>query len=241
VWQRAGYVGVWHFAAQNADGSYPDASGHGATTAVTVSSTVPAAPVTDGTAANGSPWHVVNTGVKVAPENTTDWTFSTTGYTTETWLIPSANFNRMFCYENSNNGGNAMAFGKSANEEIYMMSGNYDNAGKWTSAIGVWRFVTAVWKYSGADWDSRVYENATQKGLWTGKYAVNFTANGMGLTTGTGGNGSVDYSVDEIRIRRGNSTAAWVQANYDTQVPGTDFLVYADPMRMQRGLTILIR
>lgn len=237
VWQRAGYVGVWHFAAQNADGSYPDASGHGAT-AVTVSSTVPAAPMTDGTAANGSPWHVVNTGVKVAPENTTDWTFSTTGYTTETWLIPSANYNRMFCYEDSNNGGNAMAFGST---EVYMMNGNYDKADNWTSGQSAWRFATAVWKCSGADWSSRFYENATQKGSWTGKNAVNFTANGMGLTTGTGGNGSLNYSVDEIRIRRGNSTAAWVQANYDTQVPGTGFLVYADPMRMQRGLTILIR
>ena len=28
VWASAGYVGVWHFATQNDDGSYPDASGH---------------------------------------------------------------------------------------------------------------------------------------------------------------------------------------------------------------------
>jgi len=244
VWQRAGYVGVWHFAAQNADGSYPDASGHGATAVPTISA-VPAAPVTDGTAANGSPWHVVNTGVKVASENAADWTFSATGYTTETWLIPSANYNRMFCHENSNNGGNAMAFGKT---EVYAMRNNYNKTGWTTGELTddatwnkTWRFATTVWTAPDCGWTFRFYENDTQKCDWGQYDAVDFTANGMGLTTGTGGNGSVNYSVDEIRIRRGNSTAAWVQANYDTQVHGTDFLVYADPMRMQRGLTILIR
>ena len=30
VWTKAGYVGVWHFNAQNTDGSYPDATGRGA-------------------------------------------------------------------------------------------------------------------------------------------------------------------------------------------------------------------
>lgn len=63
----------------------------------------------------------------------------------------------------------------------------------------------------------------------------------MGLTTGTRGNGSVNYSVDEIRVRRGNSTADWVQANYDTQVLGSDFLTYGEPERTRRETMVLIK
>ena len=237
IWTAAGYVGVWHFAAQNADGSYPDASGHGATAIPVAATTRPNAPETATLSSNGTPWHFANVGLKVAPADTADWTFSSTGYATEAWLIPSANYNRMFCYENSNNGGNAMAYGGT---EVYMMNWNYDKANNWTSAQSAWRFATAVWKCSGADWSSRFYENATQKGSWTGKNAVNFTANGMGLTSGTGGNGSMNYSVDEIRVRRGNSTADWVQANYDTQVLGTDFLTYGDPERTARATLLLV-
>lgn len=244
VWANAGYVGVWHFAAQNADGSYPDASGHGATAVPTISA-VPAAPVTDGTSANGSPWHVVNVGVKVAPENAADWTFSATGYTTETWLIPTANYNRMFCYENSNNGGNAMAFGKT---EVYAMRNNYYKT-DWTTGEltadatwnKTWRFATTVWTAPDCGWTFRFYENGTQKCDWGQYNAVDFTANGMGLTTGTRGNGSVNYSVDELRVRRGNSTADWVQANYDTQVPGSDFLTCGKPSCTQRATLILVK
>lgn len=244
VWASAGYVGVWHFAAQNADGSYPDASGHGATAVPTISA-VPAAPVTDGTSANGSPWHVVNVGVKVAPENAADWTFSATGYTTETWLIPSANYNRMFCHENSNNGGNAMAFGKT---EVYAMRNNYSKTGWTTGELTddatwnkTWRFATTVWTAPDCGWTFRFYENGTQKCDWGQYNAVDFTANGMGLTTGTRGNGSVNYSVDEIRVRCGNSTADWVQANYDTQVLGSDFLTYGEPERTRWETMVLIK
>ena len=238
VWTSAGYVAVYHFNAQNADGTYPDASGNGAT-AVSVSATVPNAPTTATLSTNGTPWHFANVGLRVLPENTAGWTFSSTGYTTEAWLIPTASYNRMFLGDNSNEKGNTMAFSPS---QVYVMNGNYDQS-SWPADIkdtSVWRFITTAWRYADADWTTRFYANAEQRGSWSGKNAVDYTANGMGLTSGTAGNGSMNYSVDEIRVRRGNSTADWVQANYDTQVLGSDFLTYGRPERTQRATIVLI-
>ena len=236
VWTAAGYVAVYHFNAQNADGSYPDASGNGAT-AVAVSATVPNAPTTATLSTNGTPWHLANVGLRVLPENTTGWTFSSTGYTTEAWLIPTASYNRMFLGDNSNERGNTMAFSPS---QVYVMNGNYDQS-SWPSGLAgsAWRFVTTAWRYAAADWNTRFYANAEQRSSWSGKNAVDFTANGMGLTSGTGGNGAMNYSVDEIRVRRGNSTADWVKANYDTQVLGSSFLSCSEPERVQKGTLVI--
>lgn len=248
VWTAAGYVGVWHFNERNADGTYPDATGRGATAVPVNSATTPNAPTTANLSTNGTPWHLANVGLKVAKENTADWTFSSTGYTTEAWLIPSADYNRMFLYENGNNTGNALALGKT---EIYVMNGNYEKT-IWTTGPltatetwnKTWRFLSTVWRNADGDWFTRVYENGASKYVWSGnpnKKAVDFTANGMDLTSGTGGNGSMNYSVDEIRVRRGNSTDDWVQANYDTQVLGSDFLTCGEPERTPRGTIIQVQ
>jgi len=37
------------------------------------------------------------------------------------------------------------------------------------------------------------------------------------------------------------STADWVQANYDTQVPGSDFLTCGKPSCTQRATLILVK
>lgn len=238
VWARAGYVAVYHFNAQNADGSYPDASGHGAT-AVSVDATkTPNAPETATLSTNGTPWHLANVGLKVEPANTADWTFSSTGYTTEAWLVPSGGYNRMFLYADGNNDGNTMAFSSS---QVYVMNWNYDQS-SWPNGLGgsAWRFVTTVWRHADADWTTRFYANAEQRSSWGSKNAASFTDNGMGLTSGIKGNGVMNYSVDELRVRRGNSTADWVKANYDTQVPGSDFLTCGKPSCTQRATLILV-
>lgn len=241
VWQNAGYVGVWHFNSQNADGSFADASGNSAT-AVPVSSTHPGTIETEGTSANGSSWHHVNAGVKVLPEDTTDWNFAETGYTTEAWMIPKTNFHRMFLYSDSNNAGNANAFGPT---ELYVMTGDYAKA-FWTSDVtsqAVWRLVTTSWKGSSSPegTSTTFYQNGILIGSWGSKSAVSFIDNGMGLTTGIYGNGSVNYPLDEIRVRRGTSTAAWTQANYDTQAVGTDFITYGELMLSSPATTIIVR
>ena len=239
VWKAAGYVAVYHFDVQNADGSYPDASGNGATAVSVSATTVPNAPTTATLSTNGTPWHFANVGLKVLPENTADWTFSSTGYTTEAWMIPSGDYNRMFLYANGNYDGNTMAF---SSAEVYVMNWNY-NKSSWPSGLAgsAWRFVTTVWRHADADWTTRFYANAEQRSSWDAKNAVDFTANGMGLTSGTEGNGVMNYRVDEIRVRRGNSTADWVKANYDTQVLGSDFLTFGTPRRGQRATMILVK
>ncbi len=44
-----------------------------------------------------------------------------------------------------------------------------------------------------------------------------------------------------LQERRGNSTADWVQANYDTQVLGSDFLTYGEPERTRWETMVLIK
>ena len=56
--------------------------------------------------------------------------------------------------------------------------------------------------------------------------AQDVSATGIGLTgsVGTSSGGSYSRFVDEMRVRRGVSSADWIQANWDTQRIGTDFL-----------------
>ncbi|MBO7298754.1 MAG: hypothetical protein J6V41_02945 [Kiritimatiellae bacterium] len=242
VWQKANYVGVWHFGTQNEDGSFPDASGNNATAIPLTSKVNPGTIETEGTSANGTPWHFVKGGVRVSATDTADWLFAETGYTTEAWLIPSGDFNRMFLYSNSNNGGNALALGKSS---VYVMNNNYENT-LWSAEVRnqqIWRFTTTSWRYSGAPEGSATifYENAKPLASWSYKNAVSFTDNGMGLTSGTEGNGVLNYPVDELRVRRGMSSVDWVQANYDTQKVGSDFLSLGEVVKIPFGTTIIVR
>ena len=152
VWTLANYAAVWHFNEQNLDGSYPDASGYGATAVRIGGGETPNAPTTEGTSANDSPWHVANSYLKVDAANTADWFFSETGYTVETWIIPSPTdnsagfpeFNRMFTWGGGDLTGNTFAFERS---QIYQLAGA-DNKANWPTGIkdkAVWRFVTGVW------------------------------------------------------------------------------------------------
>ena len=133
-----------------------------------------------------------------------------------------------------------MAFSSS---QVYVMNWNYDQS-SWPDTVkdkSVWRFITTAWRHADADWTTRFYANAEQRSSWESKNAADFTDHGMGLTSGTEGNGVMNYSVDELRVRRGNSTADWVQANYDTQVLGSDFLTYGEPERTRRETMVLIK
>lgn len=241
IWKQAGYVGVWHFSTQNSDGSFPDASGNGATAVPVFNTTNPGVCTNDIVSANGTTWQFVKSGVKVEPKATTEWLFDETGYTTETWMIPSANYNRMFLYSNSNNEGNALALGLT---QFYVMTGDYDQ-GMWSEDISNtsnWRFITTSWIASSAPETEQTsfYVNGEKVRTWTWKHAVSFKPNGMGLTSGINGNGSGNFNVDEIRVRRGTSSEDWVQANHDTQRLGTDFVTYGDIVEVPTGTIIII-
>jgi hypothetical protein len=68
---------------------------------------------------------------------------------------------------------------------------------------------------------------------WADFHAFSLTSHGSGAEAFKG------YA-DEFRVRGENSTTEWMQANYDTQAPGTDFLSYG-PVRESLGLTIIVR
>ena len=221
VWSSAGYVGVWHFNEQNADGSYSDATGRGATASRIAGDTTPNAPTSATPSPNGTTYHVANSVLAVASANTASWTFSSTGYSVEAWLIPTGNYNRMFVQTTGMNTGNAFAFGPT---EVYQMSDEFGGyAGGWTSAVASqsdWRFVTGVWANSGKSFATRTCVNGSNQAGTKDKVAVDFDSTGMALTGRNGtdqGSTVMNFSVDEIRVRTGETSSDWMDANYATQ------------------------
>lgn len=62
----------------------------------------------------------------------------------------------------------------------------------------------------------------------------------LSLTSHGSGSDMFKGYADEFRLRGENSTDEWMQANYDTQAPNTDFLTYGK-VRQSSGLTIIVR
>lgn len=248
VWTLAGYAAVWHFSEQNSDGSYPDASGYGATAVRIGGDATPNAPTTGATSANDSPWHVANSYLKVDVANTADWFFSETGYTVETWIIPSPTdnsagfpeFNRMFNWGAGDITGNTFAFEKN---KIYQQAGA-ENKADWPADIqgqDVWRLVTGVWQSSAKNFTNHgsYCNGSTQMNNQTSP-AVNFTENGIGLVGTLAPKGLLGFPIDEVRIRRGETTADWMNANYATQVSGSTFLTPGSVVSGPDGVMFLI-
>ena len=230
VWTRAGYVGVWHFNSQNADGSYPDATGRGATASRIAGAEPPNAPASASPSPNATTYHVANSVLAVASANTASWTFSSTGYSVEAWLIPTGKYNRMFVQTTGMNTGNAFAFGPT---EVYQMSGEYGSYGNWASVVSSqsdWRFVTGVWADSAKSFSTRTCVNGSHQAGTKNKVAVDFASTGMALTGRNGtdqGSTVMNFSVDEVRVRTGDTSADWMDANYGTQ-SDESFLTYGD-------------
>ena len=248
VWTLANYAAVWHFNDQNTDGSYPDASGYGATAVQFGGDETPNAPTTEGTSANDSPWHVANSYLKVDVANTADWYFSETGYTVETWLRPTRSqkvngfdeINRMFAWSGADTAGNSFAF---STVDIAQNAEGSITSTKWPSSLQneKWRFVTGVWQNAGKSFETHgTYYNGSTESLNQQKVAVDFTANGMGLTGTLAPKGILGMSIDEMRIRRGETTADWMNANYATQVTGSTFLEHGNVLSEPAGVIFLI-
>ena len=248
VWTLANYAAVWHFNEQNLDGSYPDASGYGATAVRIGGDATPNAPTTEGTSANDSPWHVANSYLKVDAANTADWFFSETGYTIETWIKPLPKDNslgwdevhRMFTWGGGDTTGNAFAL---AQDQVVQHAGSTNAAGKWDGIheVDVWRLLTGVWCPANKAFASgSFYNDAIQVLNKADIKAVNFTDNGMGLTGTLAPKGLLGCPIDEMRIRRGETTADWMKANYATQVTGSTFLTPGSVISRPAGAMFLI-
>ncbi len=234
VWTLANYAAVWHFSEQNNDGSYPDASGYGATAVRIGGAETPNAPTNEVAAsANDSPWHVANSYLKVDVSNTADWFFSETGYSIETWIKPLPKDNslgwdevhRMFTWGGGDTTGNAFAL---AQDQIVQHAGSANAQGKWDGIheTDEWRLMTGVWCPDSKAFASGAFYNAAIQVLNKADLkAVDFTDNGMGLTGTLAPKGLLGCPIDEMRIRRGNTSSDWMTANYATQVHGSTFLV----------------
>ena len=81
----------------------------------------------------------------------------------------------------------------------------------------------------------------------TSRNAIDFTGGddrfrgGMGIIGAWDNGGSNVYCVDEPRVRRQLSSTDWIQANWDTQRNGTDFLTVGEVKRRTIGLSIRCR
>ena len=241
VWTSAGYVGVWHMNARNGSGPkafYPDATGTAVATHSDQSNwngTIRDA--SNSTTANGTKWMVQNPPLVVSNDFTQAWTFSRTGCSLEAWRSalgpgtwvpyftdgPSSAYRFGVGLRGDNDGsGGGVWFAGQSMTRVYPGD----------SSSNTWHFVTAVCPAEGAGGSSVLYgeddfeEGRIQELLSSAAvHAVDYTEHGMGLSTVIGARSSQTWC-DELRVRRGVSSPDWVQANYDSQRDGTDFLAY---------------
>lgn len=236
VWTSAGYVGVWHmnfregsktsgkfFSSVDGTPAFQNATWDGAINATDT--------------ANGTLWHVENPSLYVPARYTADWNFSATGYTGETWFRrregSTTTYWRIFT--------DAAALSDTSNEVTLTAFGDVALKGVnrksvWTEGLDDWRHLSVLCVPAGST-DQTVLCEANTNGVSvlissSGNKAVDMV-NGMGVTGFIGVNSSNGHHSDEVRVRRGLSTTDWIQANWDAQRVGTDFLS-VEPVRDPR-------
>ena len=243
VWTQAGYLGVWHFSpATNlvyANSAQPE---HYATAS---------AAGTEGTNGIVGGYVQFASGATTFVNDSAAWAAYTPHMTLEFWV-------------DRQNKGDARIFGSGAGytegASIYMsgyISGNGGHSYQNSSLVPAtgWRHVSmnfsgseqanaladgetvfTFWRQGGSSIDgdsSHFFHNVGDGSIYADYHALSLTSHGSGSDMFKG------YA-DEFRLRGENSTAEWMQANYDTQAPGSDFMTYGE-VRQLLGLTILVR
>ena len=242
VWTQAGYLGVWHFSP--------------ATNLVYANSAQPAHYATASVAGTEGTNGIVGGYVQFASGATTfvndsaAWADYTPHMTLEFWV-------------DRQNKGDARVFGSGSSytegASIYMsgyINGNGGHSYQNSSLVPAtgWRHVSMnfsgseqanaladgetvfkFWRQGGSSIDgnsTHFFHNVAEDTIYADFHALSLTSHGNGSEMFKG------YA-DEFRLRGENSTAAWMQANYDTQAPGTDFLSYGK-VRIRGGTILLI-
>ena len=101
--------------------------------------------------------------------------------------------------------------------------------------------MTGVWCPDSKAFASGAFYNAAIQVLNKADLkAVDFTDNGMGLTGTLAPKGLLGCPIDEMRIRRGNTSSDWMTANYATQVSGSTFLTPGNVISRPAGVLFLI-
>ncbi len=242
VWTDAGYLGVWHFSPATSRVYANSAQAEHYATASA-----------DATVTNGIVGGCVqfSGGATTYVKDSGAWLGYTPHMTLEFWV-------------DRQNTSDARIFGSGDNyvmgASIYMsgyISGNGGHSYRQSSLIPDtgWRHVSMNFsgsaqanaladgttaftfsKQGGSSIDgnsTHFFHNVNDGSDYADFHAFSLTSHGSGAEAFKG------YA-DEFRVRGENSTTEWMQANYDTQAPGTDFLSYG-PVRESLGLTILIR
>jgi len=243
VWTQAGYLGVWHFSPAETARVYANSAQpkHYATAS---------AAATEG--ANGIVGGCVQfpNGATTLVNDSIAWASCTPHMTLEFWV-------------DNQNKGDARIFGSGTGytegASIYMsgyISGNGGHSHRQSSLVpdAGWRHVSM--NFSGSaqataladgvttfqfsrqggssvDGDStHFFHNVNDGSIYADYHALSLTSHGNGESPFKG------YA-DEFRVRGENSTDEWMQANYDTQAPNTDFLSYG-AVRVRGGTLLLI-
>ncbi len=243
VWTQAGYLGVWHFSPAT-DNVYANSAQaeHYATAS---------AAGTEGTDGVVGGYVQFASGATTFVNNSKDWVDYTTHMTCEFWV-------------DRQDKGDARIFGSGASYDqgasIYMagyISGNGIHCVKQESLIPTsgWRHVSV--NFSGTDQANALADGETAYTFWQGGGTSIDGNNGHFFHNVNDGSTFADYHAlsltshgdgselfkgyaDEFRLRGENSTAEWMQANYDTQAPSTDFLTYGN-VKKRLGLILFVR
>ena len=243
VWTQAGYLGVWHFSPAETARVYANSAQpkHYATAS---------AAATEG--ANGIVGGYVQfpNGATTLVNDSIAWASYTPHMTLEFWV-------------DNQNKGDARIFGSGTGytegASIYMsgyISGNGGHSHRQSSLVpdAGWRHVSmnfsgsaqataladgvTTFRFSrqggsSVDGDStHFFHNVNDGSIYADYHALSLTSHGNGESPFKG------YA-DEFRVRGENSTDEWMQANYDTQAPNTDFLSYG-AVRVRGGTLLLI-
>lgn len=243
VWTQAGYLGVWHFSPAETARVYANSAQpeHYATASVAGSE-----------GANGIVGGCVQfpNGATTLVNDSIAWASCTPHMTLEFWV-------------DNQNKGDARIFGSGSGYQegasIYMsgyISGNGGHSHRQSSLVpdAGWRHVSmnfsgsaqataladgvTTFRFSrqggsSVDGDStHFFHNVNDGSIYADYHALSLTSHGSGSDMFKG------YA-DEFRLRGENSTDEWMQANYDTQAPNTDFLSYG-AVRVRGGTLLLI-
>ena len=244
VWTQAGYLGVWHFspvvtARVHANSAQPEHYAFANADATEIAAGVV-----------GGCIQFPN-GASTLVNDSITWADYTPHMTLEFWVdrhgTPDA---RVF--------GSGSGYTEGAS--VYMsgyISGNGGHSYQQSSLIPAtgWRHVSmnfsgsaqanaladgtdsfTFWRQGGSSVDGNsghFFHNVNDGSIYADYHALSLTSHGDGKDVFKG------YA-DEFRLRGENSTPEWMQANYDTQAPGSDFMTYGE-VRQLLGLTILIR
>jgi hypothetical protein len=144
-------------------------------------------------------------------------------FTIEVWVKPqAANFSRIVCAQNNNMNFTAISFGVSNEIYFYVVKNGttYSLQTANNLTLNTWTHVAASWVASSSQ--IQVYfDGVLQTGV-NGGIASNGSVNELSIGASPGGTQFFNGSVDELRIWSEARSTCEIQANFDSELAGTE-------------------